>query len=235
MKHILRLALSWLLVALCAGCGSLRLPDLPWQKKTPDSASQQPADDKTRELSPSPTLAPAEPILRPGVAVDVKVIVSGMTEVDAHKLRVSDAGEIELPLLQRVRVQGWTLDTLQDNLQARYSKYFVDPLVMAAFTQNGNTEDVSPWGYVTVMGRVNDPGRIAIPSSRDLTVSKAVLAAGGLASSARDRAVRINRRMPDGSVKRLVVDLRAMMSGEKKARDPVLKSGDVLYVPESLF
>ena len=175
------------------------------------------------------------PTLQPGVAVDVRVIVAGSTEIDQPGARVSESGELDLPLLRKVAVSDMTIDEAAEHLTRSYSRYFRDPQVVLRFSAGSDVAAISPWGYVTVSGKVKKPGRIAIPPTRDLTISKAILAAGGFAPSAQDKAVRVTRRREDGETERITVNLRAFLAGSTKEEDLVLRPGDVLYVPESLF
>ena len=90
---------------------------------------------------------------------------------------------------------------------------------------------ISPWGYVTVLGRIRDPGKIPIPATHDLTVSAAIQQAGGLIASARDSRIRVIRQEEDGTIRRMEVDLRAYARG-RLDEEIVLQAGDVVFVPE---
>jgi protein involved in polysaccharide export with SLBB domain len=234
--------IAWLAPAMVGlyGC-ALPDPALPVERSRPYAA--RPAPRATPGVAPAPAppapatpkTSAAEPDLQPGVAVRVTVLVDGKPEIEVDSRYVSDTGDIDLPMIKKVHVAGLTLNQVAAYLSQEYRYYFLDPEVVVAFAHAGGEGAVSPWGYVTVMGRVNKPGSIAIPASRDLTVSKAILQAGGLAPSARDRAVRVTRRLPDGRQRILPVDLRAFVEGGKTSEDIVLQDGDVVFVPETLF
>jgi polysaccharide export outer membrane protein len=117
----------------------------------------------------------------------------------------------------------------------RYKDYFVNPQVIVDFVRDENKEGISPWGYVTVLGRVKKPGRIAIPATRDLTVSGAIQQAGGLDTSAQLGAIHVTRRAPNGKTVTKDVNLNAIGVGGRVEDDIVLESDDVVYVPESTF
>jgi len=102
-------------------------------------------------------------------------------------------------------------------------------------TEGGQSASAVSLGHVAVTGRVKNPGLVAVPPTLDLKVSEAILKAGGLSTSAKDRAVLVTRRRPDGSIERKTVDLRAILSEGDLASDLTLQNGDVIYVPESLF
>jgi len=99
----------------------------------------------------------------------------------------------------------------------------------------GGPDAISPWGQVTVLGRVKQPGRVNIPPTKDLTVSAAIQNAGGLDSSAKDSAIRVTRRLDDGTYQTMDVDLRAVGARGARANDLILRDGDVVFVPQMMF
>jgi protein involved in polysaccharide export with SLBB domain len=178
---------------------------------------------------------PPSPSLAPGLIVGISVLVSGQKEIDEPTKRISNNGELNLPLVGNVRVRGMTLEELSVELQKRYQKYFVDPQVVVEFVRDQNSDLISPWGYVTVLGRVKTPGRVNIPPTQDLTVSSAIQQAGGLDTSARDSAIKITRRNIQGQSEQYEVNLRNVGSKGYVQDDLLLKSGDVVFVPEMIF
>ena len=173
--------------------------------------------------------------MRPGLVLSVVVVVAGKKEIDEPAKRVSDQGDVGLPLLGLVQVNGLTLAELTSQLTDRYKEYFIDPQVMVDFPKDSSGESVSPWGFVTVLGRVKKPGRVNLPPTRDMTVSQAVQQAGGLDSSARDSAIRLTRKTADGKSQVREVDLKALGSRGRVAEDIVLQADDVIFVPEAIF
>ena len=174
--------------------------------------------------------------LRPGLLLDIKVIVTGKNQLEPGAIRISDQGSIFLPMLGSVPANNITLDALRDDLTARYRRYFVNPEVLVDFARDASGEGLSPWGYVTVLGRVKNPGRIMIPATRDLTVSGAIQGAGGFDKSARINAISVTRRNPDGNGQtQRIVNLNAVGSDGKAEEDFVLGADDVVFVPEARF
>ncbi len=180
-----------------------------------------------------PKAAPA--VLRPGLAVSIVVLVAGQRELEESAKRVSDQGDLALPLLGVVHVDGLTPDELVGVLTTRYGEYFIRPQVVIDFLRDSGPESASPWGYVTVLGRVTKSGRISIPPTRDLTVSGAIQQAGGLSSSALDTAIRVSRRLADGDMATREVNLRAVGARGAVDQDLVLQPGDIVFVPERIF
>ena len=84
---------------------------------------------------------------------------------------------------------------------------------------------------VLVMNAVTKPGYVAVPENGRLTLSDALLAAGGPTGSARTRQIAVVRRTPTGA-ERKVVSLDDVQKGNTSALELTLAPGDVVYVPE---
>ncbi len=182
------------------------------------------------------SLVPAPvPQLSPGLVLSVRVLVAGKKEIDEPNKRIANAGELSLPLVGNVMASGLTLDQLSERLTKLYTEYFIDPQVVVEFVKDQDSDLVSPWGYVTVLGRVKNPGRVSIPPTQDLTVSGAIQKAGGLDTSAKDTSIRVTRQLSDGRSRQFDVDLRKVGSTGQVRDDLILKPGDVVFVPEMMF
>lgn len=225
-----------LLLSATTGCVT-RLPVATVAEDVPDavpadSVPAKPADDAPSGL-PDRTAEMAR--LRPGLVIGFSMLVAGKAEFPESIKQVSDTGTLVLPLLGKVKVDGLTLEELSAELTARYNRFFVDPQVILEFVRNGTGEGVSPWGFVTVLGRVKSPGRIAIPATRDLTVSGAIQKAGGFQSSARSDAILVTRRSARGETTTRPVNLNAVGAGGRVEDDLLLQAEDVVFVPETRF
>lgn len=173
--------------------------------------------------------------LRPGLVINVGVLVAGKKEIEAIGKRVTEKGTLAMPLLGPVTVRNLTLDELGQQLTTAYQEYFVNPQVILEFVRDDNKEGLSPWGSVTVLGRVKRPGKIAIPATCDLTLSAAIQQAGGFDTSAKDTAIRITHRLPDGKLQAREVNLHAVGAQGLVEADVLLEPEDVVYVPELVF
>jgi len=92
-------------------------------------------------------------------------------------------------------------------------------------------------GRYTVTGFVNREGVFDLPLSGTITVSEAVLKAGGFRQYAKEKAVELIRGKTDlpEADQRVVVNVAAILKGSKKEPDPVVKPGDLIYVKEVFF
>lgn len=170
-------------------------------------------------------------IVRTGLTLAVKVEIQGKWEINESSVRVSDEGEIRLPLIGIVKAEGMTLSALRDRLMELYSEYFVNPSLNIEFSGDLRQGGVSPWGSVTVLGRVKTPGVVPMPPTRSLSVIAAIAGAGGFDLSADQRAIRITS--PGGASRD--VNLSALGRRGQGAEDFELKDGDIVYVPERIF
>lgn len=200
----------------CAGCRSVRPPAPTNGQADPPSAPQEVAQVE----------------LRPGLLVRVQVLVTGKTEVDEKDRRISEAGIVTLPLVGNAQIAYLTVAEAQAVLRTAYSRYYVQPEVIIECQMESGDAAVSPWGYVTVLGRVKRPGQVNFPPTRDLTVSRAIQLAGGLDTSARSGAIRVTRTR-SGFAERFQVDLDRIGARGETQEDVPLVPGDVVYVPEA--
>lgn len=102
--------------------------------------------------------------------------------------------------------------------------------------QPGDTITVpeDAWIHVFVDGAVRTPGRLEQRSSEPLTLLQALSRAGGPTDRANVRSVTVLRHGDDGALEESVtVNLKKIRKGKEK--NPMLRDGDVVVVPEALF
>jgi polysaccharide export outer membrane protein len=68
-----------------------------------------------------------------------------------------------------------------------------------------------------------------------LTVSKAILRAGGTADFANKKRVKLVRKKADGQTDTTVVNLADIIDKGHLEKDPILEPGDLIVVPERLI
>jgi len=176
-----------------------------------------------------------EPRIKTGLTLRIGVTASGSAAVQDVMREVDLNGEILMPLIGAVKCEGLTIVELQNKISECYKEYFLDPQVSVNFvyTENGNTK--SPWGSVLLMGEIARPGPVNMPSTRDLTVVRALMMAGGATPMADKRKVRVTRREKSGELKRFIVDIEKIGKDGRSDLDILLKPGDVVWVPESWY
>jgi polysaccharide export outer membrane protein len=176
---------------------------------------------------------PEEAKLVAGDSIEVSVEVDGRMEVMQHRAGLNHMGFVTLPLVGDVKVGGKTLDQARSAISNTYGKYYVnEPVVMVSLTSE---EEDGQWGYITVMGRVERPGRIALLDADGMTLSEAVQSAGGFAPSAKQSDIRISRQDKSGKKLQVSVDFNDIGQAGSAEADINLIGGDIVYVPERIF
>lgn len=137
--------------------------------------------------------------------------------------QLSPNGTITMPLIGAVKMSGLTTDQAAAAITAKLKDgYLVNPQV--SVTIEGRVRR-----SVTVLGQVQNPGVFEIPADRQLTLVEAVGMAGGATRISNTKKITLKRS--GGKVQ--TVNLKDITAG--KTADIVLRDGDVLDVPESIF
>ncbi|HWA10304.1 MAG TPA: polysaccharide biosynthesis/export family protein [Opitutaceae bacterium] len=155
-------------------------------------------------------------VLRPGDSLTVTL--QGVPDPATNSVQIDEQGLISLPYIGAVSAAGVSTAGLSQRIRETYvaRKIYTTLDVSVTVTER----------YVYVGGEVAHPGRIAW--SPDLTVAKAVQAAGGFTLYAKETAVNLNR--DNGAY---VLDVK--LAQKNPAQDPHLMPGDSLQVPRSPF
>ena len=175
------------------------------------------------------------PKVRPGVALAISVTATGTQGQAAKQYFVDADGYIAMELVGQIKCDGLTLVGLQQKITAAYKEFFLDPHVTATFIYQSGGGMISPWGTVTVLGEVNRPGPVDVPSTMDLRVTRALQLAGGATGIADKRNIRVTRCDKDGKQTKTTVNLIEIGEEGRPDKDMLLKAGDVVWVPMSWY
>lgn len=152
---------------------------------------------------------------------------------EAKPLSVSDSGEIEVPYIGRIKVQDRTCAEVAAEIKSKLEvEYYYQATVVLSLDQyNRGRRKVYLTGYVRAAGPLD------LPSDEVMTLSKAILRAGGFQDFADEKKVRVTRggNTNDPSATVIVIDVGAIIKEGRQERDIVLESGDIIYVPNRLF
>ena len=168
-----------------------------------------------------------------GDSFELSVEVDGNMEVAMHRAKVDSRGMATLPLVGDLKVAGLKLEDVREIIAAKYGGYYVNPPVI--ILSSIEEDEVSEWGNVTVLGRVNQPGMVALTSARGINLSAAVQQAGGFSASAKTGDIRVSRTDSDGKKIQVSVDFNQIGQQGDIAADLKLMDGDIVYVPERIF
>lgn len=147
-------------------------------------------------------------------------------------LTVTDSGEVEVPLIGRVRASGRTCRELAEAIRPMLQReYFIHATVIIGL----DSASVKARGTVYVSGQVAHQGSIELPADDQLTVSKAILKAGGFAEFSDQRKVKLVRNRAGGKVETIIVDVDAILTRGQIDKDPVLQPDDRIIVPRKFL
>jgi len=139
--------------------------------------------------------------------------------------RVSEEGQVRMPLIGEVELSGLTPDKAAARIVERLKSgnYVLDPEISVAVIQPRSRQ-------VSVLGHVARPGRYALEGT-SARLSDVVAMAGGLVPTASD--VVVVKRTRQGEPETLSVDLGALIRGDPQVDDIELSSGDSVFVPKA--
>jgi polysaccharide export outer membrane protein len=214
------------IVAVIAGCGggggtvnTSRVSRQDFQ------SSQEVSNINSRLLSqqvPANSSAPDGYLIGPADLLEIRVFES---ENMTSKVRVSSSGDITLPLLDNIYVEGFTVRDTEVKIEnlLREGEYIDDPHV-SVFVAEYKSKVVS------VMGYVNQPGVYELLNRR--TLIDALASAQGLSDKA-GTLVYVTRNEADGSKNSYLVELDELISSKNPENNIELKPGDLVFVPEA--
>jgi polysaccharide export outer membrane protein len=153
-------------------------------------------------------------------------------EDDPVHLVVTDSGDLQVPYIGRYSVVGKTCKELAQALKVELEKeYYKQATVIVAV-------DLKPGsrGKIYLVGAIGAPGPQEISSDETLTVSKAILRAGGFTSYADEKNVKVTRsgESGHGAEKTFIVNVKQVLENGKTADDLPLQPGDLIFVPEKM-
>ena len=184
--------------------------------------------------------APAVPagsekyVLGPDDQITIRVLE--VDELDGKVARIDMRGDIDVPLLGRIKAAGLTVDQLETELTRQLERYVRQPRVTAIVSEYHSQP-------VSVLGAVNSPGvyNLTGPNTLVQVLSKA----GGLRNDA-GNAINITRRremgtipLPSATMDRsgefstAEVNLKGLLDAKDPESNVILKPTDVISVPKA--
>ena len=140
-------------------------------------------------------------------------------------LIVQDSGEVEVPLIGRVKAAGKTTAELSTDIKAKLeSEYYYHATVSLGLDQVAAHSN----GRVYITGELSGKGALDLPADGQLTVSQAILQMGGPTIDSDLKRVHVIRK---GAGKKgiIEVNVKAVLAGQAD-KDLVLQPGDTVDV-----
>ena len=153
---------------------------------------------------------------------------------DPIGLIVTESGEMEVPLIGRVNAVNKTCKQLAREIKPLLEKdYFYQATVIIGLDSIGTKSR----GKIYLTGQVRTQGGMDIQPDEVLTVSKAILKAGGLADFADKKKIKLIRKKPGdpNATTTTIVNLVEILEKGHIEKDVVVEPGDLIFVPERLF
>lgn len=166
--------------------------------------------------------------LGPGDRITYRVIED---QDDPRSLTITDSGELEVPYLGLVPAAGKSSAQLAQEVKGLLEKqlYYQATVVIAVEVVNKTRVT----GKVYVTGQVRNKGGFDIPAGESLTVSKAILNAGGFSDFSDKKNVRLVRKTADGT-KTFEINVVDIWEKGKLDKDLVVEPNDIIVVPARL-
>lgn len=143
---------------------------------------------------------------------------------------VTDSGDIEVPYIGRYPAEGKTCKELASQLKVELQKkYYYHATVIIS------VRSMASKGVIYIMGGVRSPGPLELPRDEVLTVSKAILRAGGFDDFADQKHVQVTRKAQSGTNTVFTVNVSAVLDHSHIDQDRQVKPGDLIYVSEKTF
>jgi polysaccharide export outer membrane protein len=175
----------------------------------------------TAVIDPPPQAAIADTTLGPGDSFEVRVY----GEADLSGLyRVGAEGTISFPLAGLIHVDGLDPQQISKRIAERLSDGILrNPQVTVLVREQTSKK-------VFVLGQVAKPG--TFPYTPSMNVVEAITVAGGFTPLAAKNDTTLTR---NEAGKKTIVKIPVDDIGSGKARNVILRPGDIISVPERLF
>jgi protein involved in polysaccharide export with SLBB domain len=200
--------------------------ELPAARATPVDPAPAAAITSTAQIDDNYRLHPGDRVSY-AVAEDRKQPI---------EVVVLASGDVEVPGMGRFKANNLTCRELAAKLKTELERsYYKKATVTVALNQSGasplqNSSNIR----VYFLGAVRGAGAREFPPDGTITVSKAILIAGGFGDFADQKKVQLIRKLPNGTSKVTVVNVADLLKG-KPGNDPVIQAEDMIRVPEKLI
>jgi polysaccharide export outer membrane protein len=146
---------------------------------------------------------------------------------------VSATGEIDVQPVGRVKVAGKTTVEAQADIKRLLEKdYYYTATVKVSIDRRSRT--VVKAGQITLSGEVRGVGPMDLMEGEKLTVSQAILKAGGFGAFANQRKVQVTRS-ESGGTRQFYVDVKEILDKGAVGKDVTVQDGDRINVPRAMI
>lgn len=220
------------LVALVAGCKSGSGTKMLSNQEFVRQFSAPPVAAVTTNTAGQETTAPK--LIAPGMMVQVMVAEDASLN---RQYMVPVSGVVEILGLGRSTVTGLTVTELAQKIKQALEKDFlqkasVTVTIEAVPTAGGPSPSGIGGGVVYVLGNIGRPGPLQLPRDQVFTLTKVIIAAGGISTFGNGASVRILRYDSSGKKFETRVNVDRIMKRGEFEKDIAIQDGDWIIVPE---
>ncbi len=150
---------------------------------------------------------------------------------DEQMIFVDEQGKVNVPLIGSIDAKGLSLEELAGKIKALLEeKYYKQATVVL----NKHFSQDSGRGKVFILGQVVTQGPVIIPNNELLTLTKAILSAGGFTPIADLSTVSVTRSDPDKPEEKIrtVINMHEVLDQGNLSKDIILQANDVVLVSE---
>ncbi len=140
------------------------------------------------------------------------------------RYRVSAKGTIDYPLVGSIHVEGLTPPGVSTLIRDRLASGYLKNPSVSVFVEAYNSKKVS------VFGQVRKPGTFNYVAN--MSIVEAITLAGGFTPIAAKNKISVTRTV-NGESKRFTIAVEEI--GQGKASNYLVRSGDIVFVPERVF
>jgi polysaccharide export outer membrane protein len=189
-------------------------------------AAEKPAKAASAKSESAPEAPPADYVIQPLDLIRIQIY----QEPDlSRELRVSQEGNVELPLIRMVDLKNKTVRQAEELIRKLYdADYLVNPQINITVLEYAQR-------WVEVFGQVQNPGLVQFPKEEGLTLTTAISKAGSFTRLGNPRKVTLKRTYTDGRPpETFTINVEDLTKGASNEAWP-LQQGDVITVPERSF
>lgn len=228
MKYIV---LPFLFFVLIAGCARQQLQPTvsldEFREKSAQTTSSGSKDFMPEgKYSTAPSILTEEGmtdyLLGPGDLISIAVFESEELNTET---RVSSRGDVAMPLLGRVHVDGLTASEAEKKIEKALTEQYMHTAHVSVFIKERTNQQI------TLVGAVKQPGTFETQSRK--RILEVLAFAGGLSPTAGDTAYVTRKSRQDGINRVYLVDLNALLTQGKVDMNMLIQGGDVVFIPES--
>lgn len=168
-----------------------------------------------------------------GDTISIKIIEDRR---EPQQQQVAVTGEVLAPYVGLVNARGKTCRDLAYTIKRELEKnFFTKATVVIAIDKLNERDQIAEGAidleFYVMFGIVAKQGKYDLPTNEDITISQAILRAGGFAQFANKERVKIVRKTPQGN-KTILVNVDGIMRKGDLERDIFIRKDDVIIVEE---